>query len=240
MPLAARLAARWRRGIRLLRQALGAWGGPPAAPAGLVERILSAAGAQTPPVPRRRARTSRTQRFWRSGLPLATVAALVVTAITVGLLIPKLTIDQPSRNDRSPRAPLRPAVKHIGGTSSVSSDARALSEAVAGATAATWDLARSASEPATRISRQVLDAATEPELNRSDPGLGADSIAVPSLASFASDSATAVATLQQVGDRLATSVRPLSTTARHAFGFLLGPVPVKPEVRTKPTAEKGA
>ena len=116
--------------------------------------------------------------------------------------------------------------------------------ALADATAATWDLARSASEPAARISRQVLDAATEPE---HDPGPAAAlpapiaaTVSVPSLDSLAPDSAAAATMLQQVGDRLATGVRPLSDTARHAFGFLLGPALAKPEVPANPPAQKGA
>ncbi len=223
-----------------LRQALSAWVGPPAAPAGLAERILAAARAQSPPVPRRRGVTSRTQRFWRTGLPLATVAASVAALVTVGLLIPKLTIDQPGRTHRAPRVPERSSVEQGVGAHPILSDARALDEAVAGATAATWELARSASEPAARFGREVLDAATEPDRIRPDSSLGADSVAVLSFASLAPDSGTAAATLQQVGDRLASGVGPLSTTARHAFGFLLGPAVLKPEVRVKPPAAKGA
>jgi len=235
-PACREVAARYET----LRLALRVWGHPPAAPAGLADRILAAAQAQAQSLPRWRAGTYRTQRFWQAGLPLATVAAAVVAAVTVGLLMPKLTVDQPRLNHPTPGAAMSPRGGHPASASPASADARALNEAVAGATAATWDLARSASEPAARISRQVLDAATEPELNRSGPGLGADSIAVPSLTSFAPDSATAAATLQQVGDRLATGVRPLSTTARRAFGFLLGPTLAKPEVRTNPPAAKGA
>ena len=163
MRLAARLAVRWRRGIRLCAGLSSAWGPPPAAPVGLAERILAAAQDPAPPVSRRRGGASRTQRFWRAGLPLATVAASVVAAITVGLLIPRLRLDQPRPNDLAPRSPLSPRGVQSAGADPVSADPRALNEAVAGATAATWDLARSASEPAARISRQVLDAATEPE-----------------------------------------------------------------------------
>jgi len=86
----------------------------------------------------------------------------------------------------------------------------------------------------------VLDAATGPELNPSLPSPGGDPVSVPSFGSLAPDSAAAVAMLQQVGDRLATGVRPLSTTARHAFGFLLGPAVARPEARTNPASAKGA
>jgi len=223
-----------------LRLALRAWGPPPAAPADLAERILAAVQAQAPPLPRGRAGTDRAQRFWRTGLPLANVAAAVVAAVTVGLLIPRLTIDQPRFKHRAPRISRSPNGGHGATSNPGSADARALNDAVAGATAATWDLARSTSEPAARISRQVLDAASGPELNPSLPAPGGDSVPVDSFGSLTPDSATAVAMLQQVGDRLATGVRPLSTTARQAFGFLLGPALSKPEVRTNPATAKGA
>jgi len=223
-----------------LRLALRAWGPPPAAPAGLAERILAAAQAQAPPLPRWRPGTDRTRRFWRAGLPLAAVAAAVVAAVTVGLLIPKLTIDRPRMNQPTLRARMSPSGSQAASANAVSADSRALNDGVAGATAATWDLARSASEPAARISRQVLDAATGPELSPSLPAPGGDSVSVASLGSLAPVSATAVAMLQQVGDHLATGVRPLSTTARQAFGFLLGPPLAKPEARTNPASAKGA
>ena len=102
---------------------------------------------------------------------------------------------------------------------------------------ATWDLARSASEPAARISREMLEATTRPAEFESDPRsdgtvAGEDhvpisrpmglTVSVPSLAPFAPDPSAASAALQQVGDHLADGVRPLSDTARHAFGFLMG------------------
>ena len=146
-----------------------------------------------------------------------------------------------------------PVVRHVtgigpggGDASRAEVNAEALNHAWAEATEATWDLARSASEPAARISRQMLDAATAPERRQAEPALNsgrgsiAATVSVPSLDALAPDAAAAGAMLQQVGDRLATGVRPLSNTARHAFGFLLGaPVP-KPEVPNNPQAQKGA
>ena len=68
----------------------------------------------------------------------------------------------------------------------------------------------------------------------------AAAVSVPSLDSLAPDTAAAGAMLQQVGDRLTNGVRPLSDTARHAFGFLLGTALAKPEVPVNPPAQKGA
>jgi hypothetical protein len=46
--------------------------------------------------------------------------------------------------------------------------------------------------------------------------------------------------LQEFGDQLASSVLPLSRTARHAFGFLLGSAPAKFDGRNVAPAAKGA
>jgi hypothetical protein len=113
-------------------------------------------------------------------------------------------------------------------------------------TAATLDLARAASEPAARIGRQVIDAAARPDpaASETEPAGEPDSIAlvvsVPSLNALAPNPAAAAAMWHQVGDGLADGVRPLTSTARHAFGFLLGPAQPKPELRSTPPADKGA
>lgn len=84
-----------------------------------------------------------------------------------------------------------------------------LSEALVAATSATLDLAREASAPAARVGRQVLVAAELPE-TRSMFGY--------------SDSVLPTAALwQTVGDRVNAGAGPLGGSARHAFGFLLGP-----------------
>ena len=179
-------------------------------------------------------------------LARATLAALAATAaaIAIGLTTaeschgPNATERPTGRAAYHPRRP-----RH---DSETIADARALNMALSEATAATWDLARSASEPAARISRQVLDAATGPDRSPAQPasvtgsGSVAATVSVPSLDSLAPDTAAAGAMLQQVGDRLTNGVRPLSDTARHAFGFLLGTALAKPEVPVNPPAQKGA
>jgi hypothetical protein len=222
-----------------LRLALRAWGPPPAAPEGLADRILGAVQVPLQPL-RRRAGAARIRRFWRVGLPLATAAASIIAAVTIGLLIPKPTVVEPRQNHRTPTTAPRPGGGHSASANRASSDGVALNEALAGASEATWNLARSASEPAARISQQFLDSATGPQPHPSVTVPAIESISVPSLGSLAPNSVAAVAMLQDVGDRLAIGVRPLSTTARHAFGFLLGPAAAKPEVRPNPPAAKGA
>jgi hypothetical protein len=209
---------------QLLHRALDAWSGArPTAAVELADRILAA--AQSPASTRWGAGMGTARPFWRIGLPLATAAAAAVALVFV-----RPMIDSP-RPDRRTTVPTSLA----GNTP----DSRVLNTALADATAVTWDLARSASEPAARISRQVLDAATGPEA-AADDGSGSFSVSVSSYVPTSPDSTAASTMLQQVGDSLATSVRPLSTTARHAFGFLLVPAFAKPEVRQVPPAAKGA
>jgi hypothetical protein len=235
-PACRQVATRYQ----LLHRALGAWNAQPAAPIDLADRILVA--AQSPASTRWGAGMRSTRPIWRIGLPLATAAAAAVALVFV-----RPTIDGPRPDRRTTVPPLvarnipRGAVSHSdSGPGTVSADTRALNTALADATAATWDLARSASEPAARISRQVLDAATGPEPASVDDGSGSFSVSISSYVPTAPDSAAASAMLRQVGDSLATSVGPLSTTARHAFGFLLVPALAKPEVRHIPPAAKGA
>ncbi len=76
--------------------------------------------------------------IWRIGLPLATAAAAALALIFVRPAIDGRRLDRQTTV----------AVNH----SPVVGDTRALNTALADATAATWDLARSASEPAARIS----------------------------------------------------------------------------------------
>jgi hypothetical protein len=234
-PACRQLAARYET----LRRALCDWGPPPAAPAGLAERILAAARRAAHDSPERRAAIHAPSRVRRVGLPMTAAAAAVLAAGILGLLFTRLTGDHPAGNESRPRASLSTRGAASEAAHTIEGDAVALHDAVAGATQATWDLARSASEPAARISRHVLDAAAGPEPAPSRPTSCPDPAPIPSLSSLVRDSATAVAVLQQFGDNLATGVRPLSTSARHAFGFLLGPAAAKPQERASPPAGKG-
>ena len=220
-------------GYQALRQAILAWGEPPAAPATLADRILVAVRAQTPSV-RQRAGISRTVIRLRRSSPVLTAVAASILAVVAAGVIAVMTIE-PARG-RQRMASARPAAPRSG--FSDSSEHPRLNEALASATEATWDLARSASEPAARLSRQFLDAATVADLEQNSAASAA--VSVPSLNALAPDSAAAVATIQQVGDRLTSGVRPLSSTARHAFSFLFGPVPPKPDIRANPPAARGA
>ena len=83
--------------------------------------------------------------------------------------------------------------------------ARPLSESLADATSATLDLARAATGPAARVGRGAWGAVPSKGVEdaAADPGPGV---------------------LRGVGDRVGEGVRPLSGSARNAFGFLFDPV----------------
>jgi hypothetical protein len=237
-PFCGQVDARYQ----VLRRAIRAWASPPAPAAGLADRILAEIQAPTPSVWPIYGEARR-DRKWPI---IAGLAAMAATAAALAIALPHLnrTMDRTQRNGTA-------RVLHIthadrGRDAETNVDARALNMALSEATAATWDLARSASEPAARLSRQVLDAATGPERSTILPvsftGSGSvdTTVSVPSLDSLAPDTAAAGAMLQQVGDRFTDGVRPLSDTARHAFGFLLGTALAKPEVPVNPPAQKGA
>lgn len=220
-PACGRLAA----GYEALHGAILAWGPPPAPSADLTNRILVAAHAQLPSH-RHRAGISHPIRW-------VATAASVVAIVTVGL-VAKFSIER----TRGPEQVSGNGASALLSRGSERSGSPRLNDALASATEATWDLARSASEPAARLSLPFLDAATEPGTQASDTQPG--TVSVPSLDSFTPDSAVAVATIQQVGDRLANGVRPLSSSARQAFSFLLGPAQPKPETRANPPAARKA
>jgi hypothetical protein len=225
-----------------LRSAILAWGPPPPAPDGLVDHILAeleATATTVRPVARVQVRTAR----WAGARPLIAAAAVAACLLTL------VVLDRVKPH--GPTAVFRPAAvdeRHEQRTESPTGpvDYRALNTALADVTAATLDLARAASEPAARIGRQVIDAAARPDpaASETEPAGEPDSIAlvvsVPSLNALAPNPAAAAAMWHQVGDGLADGVRPLTSTARHAFGFLLGPAQPKPELRSTPPADKGA
>jgi hypothetical protein len=227
------LAARYQ----ILRRALGAWDSRPVAPPHLAERILASVAGATVPRPQAR-------RRWQL------VAAWISVAAACLLVLPvfRFLIAVREWRDRAnpPVKSAGPAVElhSVGGSSEGRlADSRVLKTAFAEATSATLDLARFASEPAARISRQVLDAASISDAGAgeasNDGRAGQSSVTMPILSSLAPDPRAAGAMLQDVGDRLASGVAPLSRTARHAFGFLFGSVPAKLESRsTSPAAKK--
>jgi hypothetical protein len=229
------VAARYR----LLLRAIRAWSVPQVAPGQLADRILAA--SRFPPLPRgaRVVGASTASLFRRNSVSIAAAAA---AAIAFALIRPA---NQPRpAGAPSPKRP-SPPTAGTGSRPSTLVDTRSLNAAVAEAAEATLDLARSASEPAARISRQVLNAATmtqvEPGPTVLARGAGSEpaTLAVPILGSLAPDSKAASAMLQALGDRFASGVRPFSTTARNAFGFLLGPSPSRPDVRESPQSTKG-
>jgi hypothetical protein len=229
-----------------LRRAIGLWGPPPTPSARLADRVLAETRTPVPSAwavygPARRA-------LPRTRVLIPILAGAMAASALLVFLIDRIVDPRGPNHAKVVRhsTPIERGQNDGGTSESVAGNSRTLNVALAEATAATWDLARSTSEPAARISRQMLDAATGPERNPSQPvsvtgpELIAATVSVPSLDSLTPDTAAAGAMLQQVGDRMATGVRPLSDTARHAFGFLLGPTLPKPEVPVNPPAQKGA
>ena len=238
---AAECAACGKVGARyqLLRRAIRAWGPAPSPSAGLADRILAEIEA-----PRKTGwpvyGVVQPRPIW----PIITAIAAAAVVLAIALPTLNRSLERVQRNGPTVtlhNTPLDPKR----GSATIIGDRRALNVALAEATAATWDLARSASEPAARISREVLDAATRSDqtpdelTSNSGPGPVRATVSVPSLDSLVPDTA-AGAMLQQVGDHFTHGVRPLSDTARHAFGFLLGTTLTKPGVRLNPPAQKGA
>jgi hypothetical protein len=142
-------------------------------------------------------------------LRAAALAAALALAIGLGLL------------SRGPRRPdPAPAVTAAARPTAV----RPLAESLADATAATLDLARETSAPAARLGRLVLASAAP----AGEPDPAAEALALPI------SMAPSAEVLESVGDGL----RPLSGSARRAFGFLLGPAtaPTRPAAMPSPGA----
>jgi hypothetical protein len=167
-----------------LRLVLTAWGPPPAAPAGFVDRFLARTDLFPNSVP------TSVVRFQS----LARLAAAAVVLLA-GLLALRVGLPGGARpfSRHVPERPTRP-----------------LTAALADASSATWDLARSASAPAARIGSELLKSGL-------DPAESSTALPLPNAVEPASQ------VLSRVGDQINAGVRPLSGSARHAFGFLLGP-----------------
>jgi hypothetical protein len=234
------IAARYQ----VLRHAIRAWRQPPVPPPDLVDRILAEYADLTPGMSKTADR--RGLRWWRpsrSQVALLTgLAAAVMVCMLLGVTVDRLVRRHRADHEGPSRQLAVRSSPSVSGSEEPTAGSTALNRALAEATSATWDLARSASEPAARISRDVLDATTQgdPRPNEAggpsstDPpgameGLASLSVPMPSLDPLAPDASTV---LQQVGDHLSAGVQPLSSTARHAFSFLLGP----PRDRTEPRA----
>lgn len=159
-----------------------------APPAGFAERCLESVNRE--PI---RPSIGWGVRLRRVAVPLAAAAAACVIVAAIAVL-------RPSGPEQKPVAQKAPT-----------SEPENLSDALAHATSATWELALEASAPAARIGRDVLDSAVE------RPSGEQTALVPPAAANAASD------VLQSVGQRVNEGVRPLSGSAKHAFGFLLGP-----------------
>jgi hypothetical protein len=249
-PTCRPIAARYQ----VLRQAIRAWRQPPVPPADLVERILSAPDDLSPAT---WGAARRARRIGRDHPPhvrlLSGLAAAMVGCMVLGFAYERFI--RPARQDRLAAMPgVSGRDGHrISGPREATPESRDLNRALFEATSATWDLARSASEPAARISRDVLDATAQTESQpRGSPSAAAAaaattnedlaglSVSMPSLDPLTPDATAASTVLQQVGDHLSAGVRPLSSTARQAFGFLLGPPGDRTEPRTTGPAASGA
>ncbi len=224
-----------------LRQALRAWLSSPrpeiTSKAALLDRIL----AQQATKPGGRA--SRRHLAWRVVVTTAAVACVLALVLTpFGWRLERIS----PTTDHAPSA--NAPGQSARNTSYPATDSRILTEALAEATEATLDLARTTSEPAARLGRQMLESATGNVNSTVAPDANAEST---SSSQTGSDSLAAVlptvprvpgsTLLQQVGDGLSATVRPLSSTAHHAFGFLRLPVFEKNSTSTiQQPASKGA
>jgi hypothetical protein len=123
-----------------------------------------------------------------------------------------------------------------------------LTLALADATAATLDLARTASAPATRVGIQILGAAapSEPPPAANAPRPGRQLVDetsrtfLPSVLRMVTPERSRGDLLQDVGDGLVDGVRPLTSLAREAFGFLRPPSLERRSGAIHPPSSKGA
>ena len=199
----------------------------------LALRIMAAAGA-----PRTRS------RFWRAALlvGVASTAAVLLLALTIASLPWSLQRLPSGANAAKENRP-----DHSQSVQPSAFPARGpdLTEALADATEATWDLALTTSGPAARLGRRVIVAATSAQDSTGTDSawaggaqLGLDALA-PVLR-VVPDSTPGSELIQEVEDGLFARVRPLSSSARQAFGFLRTPSLGKPDHSINLPASKGA
>ncbi len=248
-PECRQIAAQWR----VLRHAIAAWRQPPVAPAGLADRIL-AAKSMPQTLQWKVVEAIERKQSRRDHLILA--CTLAASFLGIILLSRAIRMRDPSPDGRANPPAIVSRDQDLQAVADLGRDPgghQALNRVLAEATSATWDLARSASEPAARISRDMLDATTRSEdaplepasdrpvavVDRSDLRAVGLTVAVPSLDNLAPDSSAASAVLQHVGDHFSAGVRPLSDTARHAFGFLIGPAAIRRSRATVRRPRKG-
>lgn len=170
-------------GYQKLRLALQALGPLTGPPPESTERILAAHGARLRLGPGRPTRWS-----------LAAAAALLLVCGFWASGIGHRRSADPAAPNLAARPPARP-----------------LAESLADATAATLDLARVTSEPATRLGLQVLQSADFPE-----PSWRLLSVRTPSAAVTPPPD-------DPDDDAPQTEIAPLTGSTRNAFQFLLGP-----------------
>jgi hypothetical protein len=198
-------SARYQR----LVQALASRRPAPAPPADFAARFLErvASGAidavTDAPEPWPILKLGRALRPFGATAAAVAAAAALLLSVWIGGLAPRPAGPAPPPPGVGTAPPVQRPSRSI--------DPAALSAALAEATEATWDLARTASAPAARVGMEVLDATELAETTGSLP--------LP----LSEGAATTSEVLQDVGQRVSQGVRPLSGTARHAFGFLLGP-----------------
>lgn len=220
-----------------LRRALRSWTRRPTASSTpeLADRIVTAA-----------CHSSRTERRLQGAIAFA-VAGLAVAASLFLVFGPiHWQLDHP-KAERLARQSDGLQIGAAEQSPAMAADARLLKNALADATEATWDLARTTSGPAARLGRQVLEAAIRPEElasrsttddaeDRSESAL----TALPALLRDLPGSPPGAGLLQDVGVGLTESFRPVSATARQAFGFLRSPSLDKIGSPVASPASKGA
>jgi hypothetical protein len=219
-----------------LRRSLRAWNsrtdrGPAPSP-DLVARILAESGLGS------------RRRPWHRRAALVIGPALAAAILALMFLPVPWRLDRPGRETRGRSN--NPFARGRGqGAARGTPDAQVLREALADATEATWDLARTTSEPAARLGREVLGATAQTSDHDapgpSGPGsMAFNLVSFPSVLRSDAQSAPGTALLQDLGDGLAASVRPLSTSARQAFGFLRTPNVERRSHSSTPASSKGA